>query len=153
MTQKINNSPNALTGQLTAVNGQLDFTTSPPTCTAGVVQGNPLIQADCEYNTIDDPQNPYVVIELICPPGQIALQQGCASTGPQALTATIQQADTAQCYYNAPVGIPAGGWTGTVSATCVDMTITAANGAKLVATVPRVSAGASRAKLAASFKN
>lgn len=90
----------------------------------------------------------FAVAFVNCPDGQIALQNGCVSTGPEAITGVTQQleeVETVQCIVNLPA---AGPYFITVTATCVDMTITAPNGKALrssltpEATLARVSAAA-----------
>lgn len=138
--------PNALTGQAGAANAVIDYSGATPTCSAAVVQG--VGEADCAY--VSDPTGDYVILEFICPAGQTSLQNGCVSGGPEAITSVIQQVDTVQCFINAPnPANPA--WVSSVTSTCVDLTITAASGKALVATVPKVSASSSRGQTIASL--
>jgi len=132
-----------------AANSVIDYSGAIPTCTSTLVQGV-VGTPSCLY--VQDPAGDYVITELVCPLGFIALQDSCVSGGSEPLQSTIQNADTVQCYFAAPIqGFT--GYTYSTAATCVEMTITSASGAKLVSTVPKISAGASRAKLIASFKN
>jgi hypothetical protein len=79
-----------------------------------------------------DPDNlSFAVAYVNCPDGQIALQNGCVSTGPEAITGVTQQLElieTVQCIVNLPA---AGPYFMTVTATCVEMTITAPTGKAL----------------------
>lgn len=81
---------------------------------------------------IYDPLDPSFVTTFVeCPPGQIALQNGCVSTGPEAITGVTQQltdVQTVQCTVNLPIGQP---YVVTVTATCVELTITAPSGLAL----------------------
>lgn len=144
----LTNSPNALTGQVAAANAQIDFTDpTKPVCTIGIATG--LGFAECEY--FNDPVAPFIIMKLDCPAGQTALQNGCISGGAEALTGTVQDIGSLLCYVNAPATAnPA--WIASITATCVDLTITAVNSNKaLVSTLPKLSTVASRASIRASF--
>lgn len=77
---------------------------------------------DCVYDT-NEPS--FVVAYIECPDGQIALQNGCVSTGAEAITGVTQQltdVQTVQCITNLPLGQD---YVVTVTATCVELAITA----------------------------
>jgi hypothetical protein len=124
-------SPNALTGELTSANA---IVTPPPdgsttgTCEIANSQGSAVSDCLVDYS---DPTAPFVIASISCPEGQIALQNGCVSTGPEAITGVTQQlssVDTVQCIVNLPT---TGSYAVTVTATCVVMSINSPAGALL----------------------
>jgi len=125
----------------------VDNTGPVPTCLP--FGGDPVPGTACEY--VSDPAGDYVQTQLICPGGQTALQNGCLSGGNEAITATLQNIGTVECYIEAPPR-PSVGWITTVAAVCVDLElVNVANGAKLVSTLPKLTAGRSRASIRASL--
>lgn len=50
----------------------------------------------------------------------MSLQNGCISTGPQAITGFVQEGGAAQCYVNLPA---TGLYAVSITSTCVEMTI------------------------------
>jgi hypothetical protein len=94
------------------------------------------IEGPAEIKCRVDPDNvppTFVVAYVNCPAGQIALQNGCVSTGPEAITGVTQQlelVETVQCIVNLPA---AGPYVVSVTATCVEMSITAPDGKALKA--------------------
>lgn len=110
--------PNQLFGVVSAATILADMTAGD--CTASISQGDG--EAACLVDKESDPANPYIIAELACPPGQIALQNGCVGTGPQAYVAAfIQDVNAAQCYYRVPVSDTV--YAISVTATCVDLEI------------------------------
>lgn len=147
---KTQNSPNTLTGVVSATNAQIDYTgTTGPVCVFGVANTG---TGDCLY--VSDPVNgDYLIIDFICPNplGQVVLQDGCISGGNEAITATIVSGAQVRCFINAPPpNTP--GWIATASATCANLEIVTASGNAIAATLPKLNAGMTRAQTIASFK-
>lgn len=142
---KNTNSPNALTGAQTSAVYQYDPTVEPPENRCVQIDKTGPAEAGCR---VDPTDLTFAVAFVNCPEGQIALQNGCVSTGPEAITGVTQQLElieTVQCIVNLP---ETGPYFITVTATCVDMTITAPSGKALKsnltpeATLKRVQAAA-----------
>lgn len=150
------NSPNVLTGTAVAGASYIDSTGAAPVCLIAS-QNGPVNQPGaptmtCEYFPVDaDNPFPFVLMSVTCPTGQIALQNGCVSAGFEALTGVVQDLASVSCYVN--VADPANpDWSGGISATCVNMELQTASGAKLTSALPKAGR-AYRAALRASARN
>lgn len=137
--------PNALTGAQTSAVFMYDPTVEPAEDRCVQIDKTGPAVAGCR---VDPTDLTFAVAFVNCPDGQIALQNGCVSTGPEAITGVTQQLElieTVQCIINLP---QAGPYFLTVTATCVEMTITAPDGKALrsnltpEATLARVKANA-----------
>lgn len=121
------NRPNSLTGSISNANA---FVTTPATSSVDLVPcdrldviGPAKVQCSADFS---DLKEAFIILRLECPAGQIAIQSGCISTGPQAITGMVQtqtetSISTAQCFINLPAS---GTYSASISATCVTLTIT-----------------------------
>lgn len=116
------NSPNALTGSLST--GTIIADADAETCVADLGAGN--AEVECAY--FADPTGDYLLVQLTCPDGQVSLQNGCISTGPEAITGIVQDVGATQCFVNMPA---TGTYAVTITTTCVEMTIATASGTAL----------------------
>jgi hypothetical protein len=103
------------------------------TCTADVQQ--PPGVADCSFDATTDPANPYIIAQLECPAGTVAIQAGCVGTGPQGwLISTVQDTNVLQCFYRIPPNPPQNTpYAVSVTGTCVELSVVSASGKVLKA--------------------